>query len=159
MVRRSIWVGLSVLCLMCGLKVSITSAQAVFGSVLGTVTDPQGNAVTGAKVTVTSLSKNTVYEATSNESGNYSVTHLIPDNYRVHVEAAGFKAYDVASVAVTADSSVNLDASLQVGAVTQTVEVTGEIPQLQTDRADVDIEFNQKYVEDLPILNRNFTNF
>jgi hypothetical protein len=159
MVRRSIWVGLAVLCLVCSLKTSITSAQAVFGSILGTVTDAQGNAVSGAKVTVTSLTKSTVFEATSNESGNYSVTHLIPDTYRVHVEVPGFKAYDVPSVAVSADSSANVDAPLQVGEVTQTIEVTGEIPQLVTDRADVDIQFNQKYVEDLPILNRNFTNF
>jgi hypothetical protein len=159
MVRRSIWVGLAVLCLVCSLKTSITSAQAVFGSILGTVTDAQGNAISGAKVTVTSLTKNTAFEATSNESGNYSVTHLIPDTYRVHVESPGFKAYDVASVAVSADSSANVDAPLQVGEVTQTIEVTGEIPQLVTDRADVDIQFSQKYVEDLPILNRNFTNF
>jgi hypothetical protein len=158
-VRRSIWVGLVVLCLVCGLYTSVTLAQAVFGSILGTVTDAQGNAVSGAKVTVTSLSKNTAFETASNESGNYSVTHLIPDSYRVHIEATGFKAYDVASVAVSADTSVNVDAALQVGAVTQTVEVTGEIPQLQTDRADVDVQFSQKYVEDLPILNRNFTNF
>ena len=79
------------------------SAQAVYGSILGTVTDAQGAVVPGAKVTVTSVRKGTVETATSNESGNYSVTHLIPDTYRVHVEAPGFKAYDVASVAVSAD--------------------------------------------------------
>jgi hypothetical protein len=158
-VRRSIWVGLVILCLVCGLYTSVTLAQAVFGSILGSVTDPQGNAVSGAKVTVTSVTKNTAFETVTNESGNFSVTHLIPDNYRIHIEATGFKAYDVASVAVNADSSVNMDATLQVGEVTQTVEVTGDIPQLQTDRADVDIQFNQKYVQDLPILSRNFTNF
>jgi hypothetical protein len=135
------------------------AGQAVFGNILGTVTDPQGNAVTGAQITVTSITKNTVYEATSNESGNFSVTHLIPDSYRVHIEASGFKAFDVQSVSVYADSSVQVNATLQVGAVSQTVEVTGEIPQLKTDRADVDISFNQSYVQDLPILSRNFTNF
>ncbi len=159
MVRRSIWVGFVVFCLALGVRAPISLGQAVFGSVLGTVTDPQGNAVTGAKVTVTSVTKSTTYEATSNESGNYSVTHLIPDTYRVHVEAAGFKAYDVPSVTVSADSSVNVDATLQVGDVTQTIEVTGEVPQLQTDRADVDVQFSQKYVQDLPVLNRNFTSF
>ena len=138
---------------------SQASAQAVFGSILGTVTDPQGNAVAGAKVVVTSTTKNFTFETTSNESGNYSVTHLIPDTYKIHVEATGFKAYDVASIAVTADSSAKVDAALQVGAITQSVEVTGEIPQLQTDRADVDISFNQTYVQELPVLNRNFTNF
>src|ERR1700758_756419 len=148
-----------VFCLVLAMSAPNSSAQAVFGNVIGTVTDGQGNAVAGAKVTVTSIGKDTVFEATTNDSGNFSVTHLIPDNYKVHIEAAGFKAYDVASVAVSADSSVTLDAALQVGEVTQTVEVTGEIPQLKTDRADVDIEFSQKYVEDLPVLNRNFTSF
>src|SRR6266481_6528151 len=159
MVRRSIWVGLAVLCLVCGLKTSTTLAQAVFGSIIGTITDPQGNAVIGAKITVTSLTKSFAYDTTSNESGNYSVTHLIPDTYKIHVESPGFKALDVPNVSVSADSAAHVDGQLQVGAVTQSVEVTGEIPQLVTDRADVDVEFSTKYVEDLPIMNRNFTSF
>src|SRR6266403_3774475 len=159
MVRRSIWVGLAVLCLVCGLKTSTTFAQAVYGSILGTVTDPQGGAVSGAKVTVSSLTNGTPEEPTTNESGNYSVTHLIPDTYKIRIEGPGFKATDIPSVQVSADSAAHVDATMQVGAVTQSVEVTGEIPQLTTDRADVDVEFSQKYVEDLPVLNRNFTNF
>jgi hypothetical protein len=134
-------------------------AQAVYGSIIGTITDQQGAAVAGAKVTVTSVSKGTTDEATTNESGNFSVTHLIPDTYNLKVEGTGFKAYEVKNVQVSADSSVKVDAKLEVGAVTQSIEVTGEVPQLKTDRADVAIEFNQKYVEDLPILNRNFTSF
>jgi Carboxypeptidase regulatory-like domain len=149
----------AVFCLVLAMSAPNSSAQAVFGSVLGTVTDGQGNAVAGAKITVTSIGKSTVYETTSNDSGNFTVTHLIPDSYKVHIEATGFKSYDIPSVAVSADSSVNVDAPLQVGSVSQSIEVTGEIPQLKTDRADVDIEFSQKYVEDLPVLNRNFTNF
>src|SRR6201982_1104495 len=148
-----------IFCLVLAMSAPNSSAQAVFGSVIGTVTDGQGNAVAGAKVTVTSTTKSTVFETTTNDSGHFSVPHLSPDSYKVHIEATGFKAYDVASVAVSADSSVNVDAALQVGEVTQTIEVTGEIPQLKTDRADVDIEFSQKYVEDLPVLNRNFTSF
>src|SRR6195256_1972989 len=159
MARRSVWVALVLFCFCFNLCTYTAAGQAVFGSIIGTVTDAQGNAVSGAKVTVTSISKNTTYETTSKESGNFAVTHLIPDEYRVQVEAPGFKAYQVERVDVNADSSVNLDVPLQVGAVTQTVEVTGDIPQLQTDRADVDVQFSQKYVEDLPILNRNFTNF
>jgi hypothetical protein len=146
-------------CVVLSLAAPKAPGQAVYGSILGTVTDQQGNAVTGAKVTVTSTTKSFTFDATSNESGIYSVTHLIPDTYKVHVEATGFKAYDVASVQVSADSSVNVDAQLQIGEVTQSIEVTGEIPQLKTDRADVDIQFSQKYVQDLPVLNRNFTNF
>src|SRR5712672_2584852 len=159
MVRRTLWVGIIALCLVCGFKTSTTFAQAVFGSILGTVTDPQGAAVSGAKVTVTSVAKSTAVETTTNESGNYSVTHLIPDTYKIRIEAAGFKSTEIPIVQVSADSAAHVDATMQVGAVTQSVEVTGEIPQLNTDRADVDVQFSQKYVEDLPILNRNFTNF
>src|SRR5262252_1444900 len=134
-------------------------AQAVYGSVLGTVTDQQGAAVAGAKVTVTSVSKGTVEETTSNADGNYTVSHLIPDIYNVRVEATGFKAYEVKAIQVSADTGSKVDARLDVGAVTQSVEVTGEIPQLKTDRADVSITFNEKYATQLPILNRNFTSF
>ena len=142
-----------------GLSTSTASAQAVFGSIIGTVTDSQGAAVVGAKVAVTSVTKSFAYDTTTNESGNYSVTHLIPDQYRIRIEAPGFKAYDVPSVPVSADTAAHVDAQLQVGDVTQSIEVTGEVPQLITDRADVDVQFSQKYVEDLPVLNRNFTSF
>src|SRR5260370_20878066 len=158
--RRQATLGwILVLCLALGFGASTSLGQAVFGSIIGTVTDPQANAVAGAKVTVTSVTKSFTYETTTNESGNYSVTHLIPDTYKIRVESPGFKVSDIPSVAVSADSSANVDIQLQVGAVTQTIEVTGEIPQLQTDRADVDVQFSQKYVEDLPVLSRNFTSF
>ncbi len=158
MIKRSIWVCFAVLlCVFFLLNAPVAVSQAVYGSIFGTVTDPQGNAVSGAKVTVTSVAKGTVTEVTTNESGNYSVTHLVPDAYQVKIEAPGFKAYDVASTPVAADSSVHLDAQLQVGAVTQTVEVTSDIPQLKTDRSDVSVTFTSQQVESLPIYNRNFT--
>jgi hypothetical protein len=131
--------------------------QAVYGSILGTVTDPTGAAVNAAKVTVTSQTKNTSTEATTNESGNYSISHLIPDVYTVRVEGTGFKALQFKDVQVSADSGSRVDGQFQVGGTSETVEVTAEAPQLKTDRADVATEFNQKYVEDVPILNRNFT--
>src|SRR5215813_12420977 len=147
------------LALALAISVPSASGQAVFGSILGTVVDSQGSAVVGAKVTVTSVTKNTSDSTTTNDSGNYTVTHLIPDTYNVHVEAQGFKSYDVKNVQVSADTSSKVDATMDVGAVTQSIEVTGEIPQLKTDRADVDVQFNEKYISDLPVLNRNFTNF
>ena len=147
------------LCLVLAAFATTVRGQAVYGSIIGTVLDPQGNAVAGAKVTVTSVTKGTVEEATTNQDGNYTITHLIPDTYSVKVEASGFKAYSVPSLQVSADSAAHVDAKLEVGAVTQSVEVTAELPQLKTDRSDVAITFNEKYVEELPILNRNFTNF
>jgi hypothetical protein len=155
---RLAWV--AVICFVVALCASSSArGQAVYGSILGTVTDAQGAAVAGAKVTVISTTKGTTEETTTNPDGNYTVTHLIPDTYRITIEAAGFKRQDIASVSVSADTGARADAQLEVGQITQSVEVTGELPQLKTDRSDVSIEFNERYVQDLPVLNRNFTNF
>src|SRR5437899_5873535 len=150
---------LAVSALVIGFWTPQASGQAVFGSIFGTVTDPSGAAVPNAKVTLTSATKATSYTATTNADGNYSVTHLIPDTYNVRAEAAGFKAFEVKNIPVSADAAARVDGQFQVGGTSETVEVTAEAPQLKTDRADVAIEFNQKYVEVLPILNRNFTSF
>src|SRR5882672_8169220 len=133
------------------------SAQAVYGSIIGTATDPQGAVVPNAKITVTNQSKNTSDTTTTNESGNYSVSHLVPDAYTVRAEAPGFKATELKDVLVSADASASVPLQLQIGGTAETVEVTAEAPQLKTDRADVAYQFNEKYVQDLPILNRNFT--
>ncbi len=159
MVRKSIWVSVAVLCLVCGFMIPTASGQAVYGSIAGSVTDPQGGGVSGAKVVVTNLTKGTTEEATTNESGNFTVTHLLADNYKVHIEAPGFKSYEIASVRVDVDTTLRADAQLQVGAVTQSVEVTGEIPQLQTEKTDVATIFSTQEVESVPIFNRNFTTF
>jgi hypothetical protein len=121
------------------------------------VTDPQGAAVSGAKITVVNQRKGTSDTATTNESGNYSVTHLIPDVYTVRIEAPGFKAAEQKDINVLADAGSRVDIQVQLGGTSETVEVTAEAPQLKTDRADVATTFNEKYVEDVPILNRNFT--
>src|ERR1700704_2085990 len=159
MVGKSIWVIAVVLCLVCMSATPSAQAQAVYGTITGTVTDAQGSGVAGAKVVVTNVTKGTIEEATTNENGGYSVTHLIPDDYKIHIEAAGFKAYEVASARVNVDSTVRVDAQLQVGSVTQSVEVTGEIPQLQTEKTDVATIFSTQQVESVPIFNRNFTTF
>src|SRR5438045_5607593 len=157
--RRSLWVVVATLGLLCSLWAPSAMGQAVYGSVLGTVSDPSGAAVNGAKVTVTSQTKNISTVVTTNESGNYSVTHLIPDVYSVRIEGAGFKTLQFKDIQVSADTGARVDGQFQVGSASEQVEVTAEAPQLKTDRADVSIEFNSKYVEDLPVLNRNFTTF
>src|SRR2546427_2722856 len=156
MTRRLI---VTALVVVCSLTIMTASAfgQAVYGSILGTITDPSGAAVAGAKVTVTSVGKGTSVDATTNADGNYSVTHLIPDVYNVKAEAPGFKAFQTANVVVSADTGVRVDGQFQVGGAQETVEVSAETPQLKTDRADVATIFTERQVQDLPILNRNFT--
>ncbi|HLW85052.1 MAG TPA: TonB-dependent receptor [Candidatus Sulfotelmatobacter sp.] len=157
--KKSVLAAVAILGLLCGFCVPGAFGQAVFGSILGTVTDPSGAAVANAKVTVLDQRKGTTEQTTTNESGNYSVTHLIPDIYTVRIEGTGFKVLEFKDITVAADSGVDVNGQFQVGSTSEQVEVTAEAPQLKTDRADVAIEFNERYVEDLPILNRNFTSF
>ncbi len=157
--KRSAWIAAAALSLLCSLSVPGAMGQAVYGSILGTVTDPSGAAVAGAKVTATSQTKNVSTQETTNESGNYAVTHLIPDVYTVRIEGTGFKTLEYKDIQVSADSGSRIDGQFQVGSASEQVEVTAEAPQLKTDRADVSIEFNARAVEDLPVLNRNFTSF
>jgi len=157
--KRSSFAAVAASVLLCALWVPKASGQAVFGGIAGTVTDSSGAAVANAKVTVADQAKGTTDQATTNDSGNYSVTHLIPDPYTVRIEAQGFKVIEFKDVAVSADATARIDGQFQVGSTSEQVEVTAEAEQLKTDRADVSIEFNQKYVEDLPIMNRNFTSF
>ncbi len=154
--KRSVGISVALLSLLCILWVPGALGQAVYGSILGTVIDPSGAAVSGAKITVTSQAKNVSTVATSNESGNYAVTHLIPDTYTVRIEGTGFKSLETKNVQVSADTSTKIDGQFQVGSTSEQVEVTAEAPQLKTDREDVSVEFNSKQLAELPIFNRNF---
>ncbi|MBV9608566.1 MAG: carboxypeptidase regulatory-like domain-containing protein, partial [Acidobacteria bacterium] len=128
------------------LNPAATFAQAVYGNIFGTVTDPSGAAVSGATVTVTDVRKGTSDTATTNAEGNYTVTHLIPDEYKVRIESQGFKTVESKPITVSADTSARWYAALQVGNTSETLEVTAEAPQLKTDRADVATTFTEAYV-------------
>ena len=133
-------------------------AQAIYGSVYGTVTDNTGAVVPNATVTVTDEAKGTSVTATSNESGAYSVEHLIPDLYDIKIVAQGFQTFEAQHVQIYADTSPKVDAQLTIGGAAQTVTVNADaIPVLKTDRADVSTVFNTQTVSDLPLANRNFT--
>jgi hypothetical protein len=141
------------------LLIAPASAQSVYGSIFGTVSDSTGAAVSGASITVKDEAKGTVVTATSNASGDYSVPHLIPDVYDLKVTARGFKAFETKGVSVEADTSPRIDPILEVGGETQTVEVNAESqPELKTDRADVSTVFDQQQVSSLPVGDQNFTN-
>src|SRR5215472_5315560 len=152
------WVLSVIACTILALVSTAAYGQAVFGNIVGTATDPQGAAVANAKVTVTSQTKNTSVTTTTNESGNFSVSHLIPDVYKVKFEAPGFKSFEQGDVPVSADATYRVDTQFAVGTASETLEITGAPPQLQTDKSDIAIEYNNTYVQDLPNSGRNFTN-
>ncbi len=133
-------------------------AQAVYGTIFGSVVDNTGAAIPGATITITDTNKGTSVTATANEAGEFTVGHLIPDMYDVSVTFAGFKTFQSKGLQVYADQSIKVEAKMEVGGATQTVEVSATtVEQLKTDRADVSTTFTTKDVQDLPIGNRNFT--
>jgi hypothetical protein len=134
------------------------NSQAVYGSIFGTVLDPSGAAIVGAEITVTSRQKATKFHAFSNTSGNYSITHLIPDAYDVRGQALGFKVVDLTNIAVYADQMARVDMKLQVGGSQEQLAVSAEdVGLIKTDRADVATNFNEQQVKSLPLFNRNFS--
>src|SRR5579884_2777496 len=135
------------------------NAQQVFGSIIGTVTDPSGSAVANAKVTITDVSKNTSFEVTTNDSGQYSKGQLIPDQYTVSIEAPGFNKVVSNPLQVQVDQATQFNATMQVGNVQQQVEVTAAAPLLQTDRADVAQTFTSQQISQLPSIGRNLQSF
>ncbi len=137
----------------------LSSAQAVYGSVAGTVADESGAVLPGVTVTVTSLERKTVDTVVTNESGNFSKERLLPGNYEVKAELSGFKTAIVPTVQVSVDTQTPINLKLAVGQLTETVEVTGGSPLLKTDRADVSTTFDQRQLTEAPVLDRNFTKF
>ena len=142
----------------CFLLPPVACAQAVYGSIFGTVTDQSGAALTGTRMTITSVQKGSKVETTTNAAGNYSVIHLIPDQYNVRSEAVGFKVVEYTNVPVYADQAARVDARLPVGTNREELTVSAEeMPLMKTDRSDVATTFTREQVESLPLLNRNFT--
>jgi hypothetical protein len=134
-------------------------AQAVFGSILGTVTDPSGAVIPNATVTVTDVNKGISQVVKTNATGNFEVTRLIPDTYTVKAASNGFTAAETANVAVTADQAQQVNLQLQTESATQTVTVTAAAPPLKTDQADVAQVMTARQVQSVPNINRNLTQF
>ena len=143
----------------CALMPLPAAAQAVYGSISGTVTDSSGGVLPGVSVTVTSLERKTTDTVVTNESGFFLKERLVPGTYEVKAELSSFKTAVVPSVVVNVDAQTPINFKLEVGELTETVTVTGGSPLLKTDRADVASTFDQRQLTDLPVLDRNFTKF
>ena len=126
-------------------------AQTLYGSVVGTVTDNTGAAVPEATVVVTETQTNDVRTVVTDNGGVYTVSTVPPGNYQVVITKQGFEGYKTKGIDVTANNVVRVDAQLQVGTVSQTVEVQSVVAaQLQTDTADVHTEISSHALETVP---------
>lgn len=133
-------------------------AQSTFGSAVGTVTDPSGAVIAGASVTLTNVDTGDKRAATTNGTGNYTFVGLVPGNYRVDIEDPSFKHFTQTNVVVQVQGSTRVDAALQSGTVTQTVEVTSAAPLIETQQSTIGQVVSGRSVSELPLNGRNVFN-
>ncbi len=134
-----------------------TYAQAVTGTLLGNVTDSSGGTVPGVTVTATEIGTNVTRTAVSNEAGRYIFPSIVNGVYTVTAELQGFKKVVHQDVKVDVNTTIRVDVVLEVGALTEAVEVSADSPVLQTDRTDTGRIIESKLITDLPLtFNRNF---
>ena len=116
---------------------AVVSAQAVKGSLLGTITDSNGAAAAGATVTLTETRTGITANTATNSDGNYAFPNVKDGVYRVEATQKGFKKVVRENVIVDVNTTVRIDLNLPVGEVNESVTVTADAaPLLQTDRAD-----------------------
>lgn len=127
------------------------AAQILYGSLTGNVTDASQAVTVGATVTVTNLGTGAKRTGTTNEAGVYSFVNLDPGEYKVDIAQEGFKQYTATGVVVSPNAITRVDATLQLGAVSESIEVSATALALQTDRADIRFDFTTKALLNLPV--------
>ena len=133
------------------------SAQVLYGSLVGNVTDPNGAVVPSAAVTATNQATGVVKTTTADPTGVYQFVNLQPGSYTVKVSVSGFKTYERRDVPVTLNNVTRADAALEVGSIEQSVTISGEALPLQTDRAETRAEVSSVELENLPVpIGRNY---
>lgn len=131
------------------------NAQVTFGTVVGSVSDTSGAAVANAQVNLTNLGTNEKRTETTNSDGLYQFVNVIPGEYSVEVAQPGFKRILRSPVRVETQSTAKIDLALQLGDVTQTVEVTAQTPLLQPETSSLGTVVDQRQVNELPLNGRN----
>lgn len=130
-------------------------AQSNFGSIRGTVTDPSGAAIAGAKVVVIDVGTNARIELTTANDGGYSSPPLRPVVFNVIAESAGFQKTVVNGVKVDTTNVSTVNISLKTGDVSTSIEITGAAPLVQTSSGALQQTVNQRTINELPLNGRN----
>jgi hypothetical protein len=130
----------------------------LYGTLTGTVTDPSGASIPGAKVTALEAATGVGHDVVSNDAGLYRFTALLPGTYTVTVTANGFQSQSTPGVTVQVNGIAELNVKLNVGQASQTVTVTTAAPLLQTENAEVQTNVTSHQIENLPIFGTAGTN-
>jgi hypothetical protein len=132
--------------------------QSTYGSVAGAVTDPSGAAIADAQVTLTNVGTQEARKQPSGSEGLFQFVNVIPGQYRMDVEKAGFKHFTRQPVVVEVQQVVRIDVPLSIGELSQTVEVNAETPLLQTETSSLGQVVEQRKANELPLNGRNIFN-
>ena len=149
-------------CLLAALALLLAAApfapaqQADTALIVGTVSDTTGAVIPGVTVTFNHVETGTVYTSETNESGNYRSNPLRIGNYIVVVEAEGFKAYSGSGITLSIGDVRELNVALEVGAVTEVIEVEASAPLLQTTEASAGTVIENRQIVDLPLNGRDY---
>lgn len=149
---------LASLVVLMGMLAAPVFAQSFYGSIVGTVTDTSGAALPGAKVTLSSVATGDHRTADSDASGNYQFSSLVPGDYQIDVEGAGFKHLTRSAIKVEVAGIVRVDVSMQVGELTQVLEVDAQSSMIQTETASVSQAVAGRAVTEMPLNGRNVMN-
>ena len=144
------------LLMTCSFIVKTADCQALYGSISGTVTDSTGAAVPDATVTATQTETNAIRTGATNGSGLYMLATLPAGTYRITITRAGFKDFQTQDFGVQINAATRIDATLTVGTAKETVTVSAETAQLQTDRTDVNVEVPSEDFQNLPQPTRSY---
>jgi hypothetical protein len=140
----------AIFCLF-ALSISIGHAQVLYGSIVGALQDATGAAVPNAAVTITNKQTGQNRDATSDAQGNFTITNVLPGTYDVKVTATGFRSFTQQNLNVTAGNVSRVETRLEVGQITESVEVNASAAQLQTEKAGTQSTINTKPVEQMPL--------
>jgi len=150
--KTSLFLTLAALLLLATLGSTVCYAQAINGSIVGTVVDSSGAAVTNAEVSSTNVATSLTTSAKTNSTGGYRFDNLPVGTYRVAVKASGFRT-TVQQVEVQLNATGTANITLQPGAASETVEVSGAAPIIDTTTANLQNTFEEKLLQDLPTAN------
>jgi hypothetical protein len=131
-------------------------AQVATGTITGTVRDQQGAALPGASVTIFEVNKGTRASYTTTADGSFVAPFLIPGTYEVTIELTAFRKHVHRGVVLQVNQRARVDATLELGGLTESTEVTGLAPLTRTDSAELGEVIEERAVRELPLNGRNF---
>jgi hypothetical protein len=156
--RHSAWTRVAFFLVALALAATPARGQSFYGSLITVVQDGQGGVIPGATVVLTNSATSERREGVSSEDGTARFVNLVPGTYRLEVELTGFQRFVRDGIAVNIQTTPRIEATLQLGSLQETVQVTGEAPLLQTENASVGTVVGSRAVQELPLNGRNVLN-